>query len=238
MMKTIATFVVALLSVVATSLHAQAFMPPAESFSRQKTAYINLEDGAEVAGTIDKIKRTKGLISLIVVVDSVSGNEMQFKPELVKSMYLPPSGWDKFARGADIANRPSKWSRDDIDARRLVKDYVYFEKAEVALKKGKQTLMMQLLNPTFSGRIKVFHDPLAQETGRTSVGGFTVAGGDDRSYYFQKGDAPAFKVTKKTYPKEFKSLFGDCSSVMQQYGKKIKWSEIEAVIFEYNTGCE
>jgi len=237
-MKTFAFFAAAAMMLAASSLYAQVFMPPADMFSRQKTAYVTLEDGAEVAGTIEKLKRTKGLIALIVVTDSLSGKKMEYKPDLVKSMYLPPSGWDKFARGADLINRPSKWTRDDIDARRLVKDYVYFEKADVVLKKGKQTLMMQLLNPTFSGRIKVFHDPFAKETTRVGVGGMTVAGGDDKSYYVQKGKEPAFKLEKKNYNKEFKRLFGDYSSIMEKYGNKIKWSEIEAAMFEYNTECE
>jgi hypothetical protein len=238
-MKRTVALVIAFLTLTAnSSLFAQAFMPPAESFSRQKTAYINLEDGTAVAGTIEKLKRKKGLISNIIVTDSITGKELDFKPEQVKSMYLPTSGWDKFARTADVIDRPSKWSRADVDARRLSKDYAYFEKGEVILKKGKQTLMLQLLNPTFSGRVKVFHDPFAQETNRVGVGGITVAGGDDKSYYVQKGNDPAFKLSKKEYSKAFKLLFGDCKMIMDKYGKKIKWSEIEAVVFEHAMDCE
>lgn len=236
-MKITSVFAIAAFCFAATSAFAQVFMPPAEGFSRQKTAYVTMEDGTEYAGTLERLQRKKGLISAVIITDSVSGKQMTLKPQDVRHMYLPPSGLDKFTRGLDFLNDATKWNRDDLDATRLRKGYVYFEKSEVELKKGKQTLLMQLLNPSFSGKVKVYHDPFAQETSSVGVGGITVAGGEDKSYYVKTGSAPAIRLYKKNYEKEFKRLFGDCQAVMDKYGKKIRWSEIEAAVAAH-AACE
>ena len=65
------------------------------------------------------------------------------------------------------------------------------------VKKKKKVLLMQLLNPHFGAKVKVYHDPFANSTASVGVGGFTVAGGDEKSYYVQFGEDTAFKLEKK-----------------------------------------
>jgi len=237
-MKSKFSFAALFLCLAASSSFAQVFMPPAEMFSRQKTSYITLEDGKEVAGTLETLKRKKGLISAIVLTDSISGKKVTYKPEQVKFMYLMPSGLDKFARGMDFLNDATKWNREDLEAHRLRTGYVYFEKSEVEFKKGKQELMLQLLNPSFSGKIKVFHNPLANETTPWEVQGITVAGGEDKSYFVKVGNEVAFKLYKKNYDKEFKRLFGNCAPIARQFGDKKRWIDFEAAVATHATECD
>ncbi len=229
---------IALLCFITPSLFSQVFMPPSEGYSRQKNSYLTLEDGKEITGTLEKMTRKKGLISSIEVTDSISGKKLKFTPNQVKFMYLPPSGLDKLARGMDFLNDATKWNNQDLDAYRLRKGYVYFEKSEVELKKGTQVLMLQLLNPSFSGKVKVFHDPYANETASVGVAGVTVAGGEDKSYYVKKGNEVAFKLYKKNYDKEFKDLLGDCPTVTKKYGDKTRWSDFEAAVAAHATECK
>ncbi|MBK7410808.1 MAG: hypothetical protein IPJ40_23785 [Saprospirales bacterium] len=214
----------------------QVFSPPAEGFSRKKPAYVTLEDGTEVTGTIDKLKRKKGLISNIII-EKESGEALDYTPDQVKFMYLPQSGLDKLGKGLDFLNDATKWNRDDLDAAKIKDGYAYFEKADVMVKKKKMPLMMQLLNPSFSGKVRVYHDPYAAETTQVSVGGIGVAGGDDKSYYVKKGDGVAFKLEKKNFEDEFAKLFGDCDSIKKAYGKKPKWKDIEAIAYKHATEC-
>lgn len=237
-MKTKLSFAALFLCLAASSVSAQVFMPPAEMYSRQKTSYLTLEDGKEVAGTLQTLKRKKGLISAIIIVDSISGKKVSYKPEQVKFMYLMPSGLDKFSRGLDFLNDATKWNRDDLEAHRLRTGYVYFEKSEVEFKKGNQKLMLQLLNPSFSGKIKVFHNPLANETTSFEVSGINVAGGEDKSYFVKVGDEVSFKLYKKNYDKEFKHLFGDCPAVARKYGDKMRWIDFEAAVATHATECD
>ena len=227
-----------LVGLLATQMiFAQVFNPPAEGFSRQKTAYVTLEDGKEVAGTIDKLKRKKGLITNIIL-EAEDGTALDYTPEQVKFMYLPQSGLDKLGKGMDFLNDATKWNRDDLDAYKIKDGYAYFEKAEVMVKKKKIALMMQLLNPSFSGKIRVYHNPYATETTQLTVGGIGVAGGDDKSYYVKKGDGVAFKLEKKNFGDEFGKLFADCASVKKDYGINPKWRDLEEITFKHATECE
>jgi hypothetical protein len=90
------------------------------------------------------------------------------------------------------------------------------------------------LNASFYSKIKVYHDPFASESMGIAVGGITVAGGLDKSYYIKKSDDElAIRLFKRDYNEMFVTLFGDCPEVMGAYGDNIKWSELETHIYEY-----
>ena len=137
----------------------------------------------------------------------------------------------------DFLSDVQKWDNKDIDQGKIADGYVYFEKAEVQVKKKKLTLMVQLLNPSFSSKVKVYHDPYAKETASLGVGGFTVAGGDAKSYYVSSGGKTAFKLEKKNYDEEFSKVFGKCKAVQSKFDK-VKWSEFEEHVYVHSTECE
>ena len=188
-------------------------------------------DGTEIKGTIKKIDRTKGLIEEIKMKDG-SGKKIKLKPKEVKFMYLPPSGFDKLGKALDVINNAQKWNDEKLEQDLLNSGYVYFENTNVKIKKKTMPLLMQLLNPSFSKKVKVYHDPYAKETTSLSVGGIGVAGGNAKSYYIKAGDSDAaFKVLKKRYKDEFKPLWNACKELIKKYGDKIKWSELTQHVF-------
>lgn len=98
--------------------------------------------------------------------------------------------------------------------------------------------MLQLMNPTFSKKIKVYNDPFAGETASVGIGGITVAGGLAKSYYIKKdGEDLARKIKKKEYKKDMSELFSECPAVIEKYGETPQWSEFEQFIFDYSTTC-
>ena len=103
--------------------------------------------------------------------------------------------------------------------------YVYFEQSDVRIKKKTETLMLQLLNPHFSNKIRVYHDPLAKETASIGVGGIDVAGGLDKSYYVKTDDV-AVKLKKKDYDDEFPLYFKSCKALTKKYGKDDKHDDL------------
>ena len=97
-------------------------------------------------------------------------------------------------------------------------------------------MLMQLLNPTFSKSVKVYHDPFASETMSLGVGGVTVAGGLAKSYYMMLDtDNSAYKIEKSKYKKSFKALWDKCSSLSQK--SDIKWNEFTDHVIEF-TECK
>ncbi|MBK7804761.1 MAG: hypothetical protein KA270_12495 [Saprospiraceae bacterium] len=226
------------LVILASSLTAQDFLDGAFTFSSKKESYITLADGKELTGFIDDIDRKKGLIEEITIID-LNKKKIKLKPEEVKHMYIVPSGFDKLSSGMNNMYDATKWNEDkSAHAEHIKAGYVFFETTEVMVKKKKLTLLLQLLNPGFANKIKVFFDPYAGETASFGFGGIKLAGGDAKSYYFKKGDNVAYKMEKKNYDDELENLYGDCPSFKKEFEKKMGWSMVEKHIFYYSGKCE
>ena len=144
------------LVILASSLTAQDFLDGAFTFSSKKESYITLADGKELTGFIDDIDRKKGLIEEITIID-LNKKKIKLKPEEVKHMYIVPSGFDKLSSGMNNMYDATKWNEDkSAHAEHIKAGYVFFETTEVMVKKKKLTLLLQLLNPGFANKIKVF----------------------------------------------------------------------------------
>ncbi|HEX5167909.1 MAG TPA: hypothetical protein VFW11_01960 [Cyclobacteriaceae bacterium] len=104
-------------------------------------------------------------------------------------------------------------------------------------KKDKYALL-QLLNPDFDSRIKVFQDPLAVETNGLNSGTVSITGQEDKSYLFVKDNNRAFKVKKGSYKKDFDDIFGDCTKMAEAYGgEKLKFRNAAEHVWVYDRAC-
>ncbi|WP_421875970.1 hypothetical protein [Marinoscillum sp.] len=222
------------LVMVGLTASAQDFLSPSFAFSHSETAYLTLTDGSELECTVDKIKRKKGLIKYIRV--EVDGVERELSPAEVSSMYLPPNALDQMSKAADFLSDANKWTNEKLDQDLLNQGLVYFEQAEVQIKKKKtMTMLMQLLNPSFSGGVKVYHDPFAKESASVGVGGIKVAGGNAKSYFVLKGDGPAVNFEKKKYKKVYEEFWSDCEPVLN--AERTGWGNFNEHVFQYDQEC-
>ena len=210
------------------SAHSQNFMQGYDAFSHKKPAYITLKDGTKVEGEIDDLDRKKGNISEITL--KVNGKKKTFEPEEIKEMYLPASGLDKFSKQMEVGTNLSK----DLNMDRLGDGYGFFEFTPVEIKGKVQPLLMQLVNPGFHNKIKVYFDPFAKETMSVGIGPMKV-GGLDKSYFVKIGDKPAFKVTKGDYDDQAKDLFKDCASAMKALKATPDWNKFELLVYTHFT---
>ena len=229
-------FALLLLVGFSISLSAQSFVRPVNAFSHKKTSYITLENGKEVKGTIKDLDWKKGLIEEVKIMDQ-NGKKIKIKPEEIKHMYLMPTALSKATGVLSAAYDATKWTNEELNNEQLSQGYVYLEKSDVRIKKKTRTLMVQLLNPQFSDKIKVYHDPISGETMGASVGGIKVTETLPKSFFIKKpGETVAFEVKKKNYSDEFARLFNDCPELTKKYGKA-KWMEIEDHMYEYGQLC-
>ena len=213
-------------------IRAQQLLTPSIGFSHKKTSYITLIDGTEITGSIKDIDRKKGLIEFIKIKDG-AGKKHKLKPEQIKFMYLTPSGLDKYNKLTSFIYDAQKWTDQKLDQDFLNKGYVYFELADVKIKKKNRKFLMQLLNPSFSKYIKVYDDPLAKETMSFGVGSFDLIGGNAKSYYVSKGGSPAFRLKKKNYKKEFIPLWNSCDEVINGFPNQ-KWNDLVMHIITFS----
>lgn len=216
----------------AIGAQSQQLLSPSFGFSKKKTSYITLADGTELNGTIKDIDRDKGLIKYIKIKDG-AGKKHKLKSEEIKFMYLPPSGFDKLQKATDFLSDANKWNDEKLNQDFISQGYIYFELADVKIKKKNKKLLMQLLNPGFSKVVKIYHDPYAKETMAVGVGGVKLAGGNAKSYYVSKENNPAFKLKKKDYKKEFMPLWNSCKKLISDF-KDQKWNNLVKHVITYS----
>ncbi len=236
MKRTTTLLTLLLIFAAAMPLSAQRFLPPSSTFTGKKISYITLTDGTKIEGYIRSIDRKKGLIESVKLKDE-SGKKYEFEAGKIAFMYLPPSGFDKFSRDYDFMHDVTKWEKSDLDHKVIMDGYVYFEQASVQVRKKTLTLLVQLLNPSSCSKIRVYHDPYASETMAVGVAGFTVAGGDAKSYYVSVRGETANLLQKRDYDEAFGNMYGDCPAFVEAEKEKIKWLHLERHVFEYHQAC-
>jgi len=199
----------------ALGTQAQELLTPSLTYSHKKPSYITLKNGTEIEGTIKDLDRKKGLIEEIKIVNTAD-KKVKLKPEDIAHMYLPQSGFDKVSQAMDFASDAQKWNNEQLDQDLLGDGYVYFENAQVFYKKKKKMeLLMQLLNPSFSKEVKVYHDPMAKQSMSVGVAGVTLAGGLEKSYFvLPQGTEAAYKLKKKDYDEEYPVMWAGCEALM------------------------
>lgn len=214
------------------------FTDASDGFSKKKTSYITLNDGTELEGKIKKLKRAKMLFKEIHL-ELENGKKKVMSAEDIKSMYLPQSGFDKLGKTMNSVYDVTEWDSSDLNQEHLKEGYAYFEATEVYYKKKKtKVLLLQLLNPAFPGVVKVFHDPLAGESGGLGIGGLQVTESSDKSYFIKVGGDVAFKLKKKKYDDEAENVFRKCPDFYKSIKKSLKWKEFPEKLMEYSKECQ
>ncbi len=214
----------------------QYLTSPKDGFSKKKISYITLMDGTEVQGNIKKLKRTKGIFDEVHL--EIDGKKHKIKPNDIKYMYLPQSGLDKLNKALNVANDATLWESKTDANQDLIKDgYAYFETTEVYIKKKKkETLLLQLLNPAFGSKVKVFHDPKAKEKGGLlSVGGIGVTKTYENSYYIKIDNNAAYRLKKKDYRKQVSEIFGACPDFIKSMSNH--WDKLGETLYNYSQTC-
>ncbi|MDX1903636.1 MAG: hypothetical protein SFU27_05705 [Thermonemataceae bacterium] len=230
------------LLLITEHLQAQTFNKRFTGFSRKKLIYIETEDGKKIQGYLNGLKKDKGLIKTVKFKDKIE-RKLELEASQIKRMYLFPSSYAK-VEGILLQNDAvSSWGNESfIDTSLIKQGYALFEKVVIQVeekaKKGKvmkeKEVMLQLLNPHFSVRIKVYDNPNTENSALIEVGGISVVKGTAVTYYIKKSaDKVALKIYSWDYSKKFADIFGDSQDFMEKYGEKPLWMHLERDIYQY-----
>ena len=227
MKKTFLTVVALVMSL--SFVAAQNFVTRIQGFSPKKTSYIELKDGTTIEGKFKNRKIKKGLIKEVKF--EVNGEKKSIIGEDIASMRLAPSGLGKLGAMSESLSTVKRAENSDISEIND-RDFVHFEQALLPGKKPVYVLL-QLVNPGFDSKIKVYDDPRAQET--ASIGGIT--GGMLKSYYIVRG-GNALRVKKSDYKDLFNEIYGDCAEDIKKDYKKIKFEDFAEHVAKHEQICE
>lgn len=197
---------------------------------------VNLADGRELTGRLTSASLINGYLDRFTIKNE-AGEKLKLEPEDVIRLSVKASATAKISMAATSAASIKAMSNRDFNEIKN-REYIIFETAMRHNKAGKIRLM-QLLNPGFDSKIKVFANPNAQKTSGLSVSGIRVTGGEDRSFLLVRGEEKAMMVRKISYRKEFGEIFGDCPAMLKQFeGDKIMWDDLAGHVFVYDASCK
>lgn len=235
------SLLIILLLLIADNLQAQKFNKRFTSFSRKKQIYVETENGKRIKGYLNGLKKNKGFITTIKLKDNIE-RKLELEVSQIKKMYLFPSSFAKVEGILLQNNIVSSWDKESsIDTSLIKQGYVLFEKVTIQVEEKtkkdnmikEKEVMLQLLNPHFSTRIKVYDNPNT-ESSVIDVGGISLVKGTAITYYIKKNtDKIALKVYSWDYSKNFINLFGDSQDFMKKYGEKPLWVYLERDIYQY-----
>jgi hypothetical protein len=187
MKKSIKISLFALTLLGSAALQAQAFIASVED-EGLATLYgnpctVQLKSGEEVIGKFAGGTYVKDGLSKITI-KLENEEKVKYMPDQVMSLRIKASEWVRLAMVTSKGSSMSeigKTSFTDI----MNRDSIIFQ-SELAAKKKDTPRLLQLVNPGFDTRIKVYAEPSAK-TGGFTMAGIPISGGEDRAYLFVKG---------------------------------------------------
>lgn len=193
-----------------------------------------LTSGEEITGTFSGgMYVTNGLSK--VTIKQQNGEKIKLTPEQIVSLKIKSSKLMKLAMISESGSSLKELANTNFNDI-VNRDWIVFETA-MTPRKTDTYRILQLLNPGFDSKIKVFAEPNAK-TGAINIGGLQVTGGEDRIYLFVKGGEKAFKVKKGSYSEDYRELYSDCPEMLSAFeGSKIKWDDVALHVFYYDQHC-
>jgi hypothetical protein len=216
---------------------AQGFIHPVESLPSNE-CFITLMNGEEFKCKVVTGVLVGSSVRSLTVKDE-NGEKHRLKSDDIEKLRVKMSELARIGSISDGSESMQELAEMDFDEY-INREWVFYEQALLPKKKNKYALL-QLLNPGFDEKIKVYQDPGAQETMGVGVGDLQLTGGKDRSYLVVRDGQKSIKVKKGSYEKGFSELFSDCTKMLEVFThgkKKIKFDDMAAHVLYYNNYCE
>lgn len=201
-----------------------------------KPAIVTMADGSEVNGKFGGAVLISGYLDKVTIKGD-NGEKLKIKPEEITQLKIKASNMAKMAMISSSTSSIKEVTRKDFNEIKT-REYIIFETAQRSNKAAKYRLM-QLLNPGFDDKIKVYADPNANETRGIGISGIKITGGEEKSFLMVKGNDKSVVVRKATYSKNFEELYKGCPEMVKAFqGSRLKWEDIAGHVYAYNEACK
>lgn len=220
------TILIALFFLAFTQIQAQ-FVTPLSSISGP--AEVITLDGTVITGKLRNASfGPKGIMAFKIIDKSGVGKKL--KAAEVQQLKLKIDGLAKLEIIDEQTKNLEKLAHSNFKEV-VEREYILWQRVK---QPGKNKyLLLQLLNPGFDSKLKVYDLPNAK-SGETSIGGVAVSGNNATAYYIVK-DGKTYKISKSKYKKEgYKFLFGNCNLLNEE---KPDFKEISVHVFLYDQAC-
>ncbi len=202
------------------------------------TALTSISGPAEVITLDGKILKgklrsasfgSKGIMSFKLIDEKDIAHK--FKAAEVQQLKLKVDGLAKMEIIAEQSSNIEKLANSNFKEV-VEREYILWQRVK---QPGKEKCyLLQLLNPGFDSKIKVYDLPNAK-SGETSVGDIAVSGNNATAYYVVT-NGETYKISKSKYVKEgYKLLFNTCADMKEA---KPDFKLFSAHVFYYDQACK
>ena len=220
------------------SLQAQFFVPKLtqDEMTQYETLYVVDNAGDTIHGKLMNTSYdTDRLKSFTLKTD---GGKRKFKTADAKVLAVKP--WIDPDQDSGPISLPNLMRATDPEFNAIViTDWVFYEKVQLPTKKEKYAFI-QLLNPGFDSKIKIYVHQNADKTATLEMKGITLAGDDDQSHLVVINGGKSELIRKRNYKDQALSkLYKDCNVIKEMYaGDKFRWKDFAKHVFIYDQKCK
>lgn len=236
-MKSIITALCLALVLSSQAQYSKYFMPPVDEglVMTAKEVYAVTLAGDTVKGKVSSATMIGGQIRALNI-KSNDGNKYKFKAADITLLAVKAT---KFMNQTSALSAPNIQRATDMDFDKIMeREWVIFDQA--LLPNKNKYALMQLLNPDFSSKIKVYVNPNANESGTLAISGVNLTGGEDNSYLVVTQGKQSELYKKRKYDDEaLTRLYTDCPEFAEEYaGEKFRWSDFSEHVLVYDRMCD
>lgn len=218
-----------LLTFISLQASSQAFISAVSEFQPSNDCVMELLDGTVVKGKVASATIAFGYLSSLTLKEA-DGTKHKHKAETIKQFKVKMGFLAKLDAAAEGSSSIGEIIQTDYNEI-IEREYIIYEQALLPKKKDKYRLL-QLVNPGFDSKIKVFDDPGGKETSGM------ISGGKDKSYLVVVNGEKSVEVKKGNYKKDFAELYGDCKKFMETVQpKKPNFWDMAAHVYVYDQLC-
>lgn len=231
--------VLALFCLCSLPMFAQYYFMPAiasEDVLSASEVFVVTNAGDTLRGRVSGCNIVNGQVNTFTLKKE-DKTKIKYAAADVKLLAVKPTVFMKYSGQMSLQNF-MKMSKEDLD-KIMNREWIYFEQALLPKNTDKYALL-QLLNPGFDSKIKVYQDPNAGTTGGiTTGGGLQLTGGENNSFLVVVNGGKSEYYRQVNYKKDaINKLYRDCPVFLENYsGEKFKWKDFSEHVLVYDQMC-
>lgn len=236
-MKSLLTFILLYSFGTLSAQYSRYFMPPVDEglVSTAKEVYVVTTNADTIKGRMNGATLINGQMRSFTI-KRPDKSKVKFKSAEVKLLAIKATG---FMNWTSALSTPNIKRAQEMDYEKIMKrEWVIFDQA--LLPNKDKYALMQLLNPDFDSKIKVYLNPNANETASMEFNGLALSGGEDTSYLVVMSGNQSEIVKKRKYKEEaLTRLYTNCDDFTDAFkGEDFKWEDFSEHVLTYDQLCK
>lgn len=209
-------------------------LPEGQSIIMMEDVYVVKNNGDTISGKLSGVNGT--IPDLRHITFKIAKKEkIRVMAEEIKTLAILPGPFITTEGGA-VVDMLKGLENEAFAAALPEGDWMFFERQRLPQKR-EYYQFMQLLNPGFDSKIKVYAHPEAESTGGLTGNGIQLTGSMENIYYVSVGGANITEIQQLGYRKKaLAELYNNCEVIGAI--DKLKWKDFPKHVFAHHQECE